>query len=59
MLVTASAGGLGRTLSGSAQSMLKWFRSEKNMRWQAFILGPDIGGKVSQAAQNYMNSQRQ
>ena len=58
MLVTATAGGLGSALSGRTQAMLKWFRSEKYERWQAFILGPDIGVKVSQAAQNYMNSQR-
>jgi len=58
MLVTASAGSLGNALTGSTQTMLKWFRTEKYERWQAFILGPDIGGKVSQAAQNYMNSQK-
>ena len=58
MLITATAGGLGSALTGSTQAMLKWFRSEKYERWHAFILGPDIGRKVSQAAQNYMNSQR-
>ena len=58
MLVTATAGGLGSALTGSNPAMPKWFRTEKYERWQAFILGPDISRKVSQAAQNYMNSQR-
>ena len=59
MLVTANAGGLGSVITGSSQSMLRWSRSEKYERWQALIVAPDIGRKVSQAAQNYMNSQRQ
>ena len=58
MLVTANAGGLGSVITGSSQSMLRWSRSEKYERWQALILAPDIGVKVSRAAQNYMNSQR-
>jgi len=57
ILVTASAGGLGNALSGSTQTMLRWSRSEKYEGWQALILAPDIGRKVGQAAQNYMNSQ--
>ena len=58
MLVIATAGGIGSAISGSYQSLLRWSRSEKYEGWQALILAPDIGRKVSQAAQNYMNSQR-
>ena len=58
MLITASAGGLESVLTGSSSDMLKWFRSEKFQRWQAFVLAPDIGSKASQAAIDYMNSQR-
>ena len=58
MLVTANAGGLGSVITGNSQSMLRWSRSEKYERWQALIFAPDIGRKVSQAAQEYMNSQK-
>ena len=58
MLITASAGALQNALMGNSQAMLKWFRSEKFQRWQAFVLAPDIGRRVSQAAVDYMNSQR-
>ena len=58
MMITASAGSIQSALTGSSQSMLKWFRTEKSSGWQAFVLGPDINEKVSRAASDYMNSQR-
>jgi hypothetical protein len=59
VLVTSSAGGITDAVTGSTQSMLKWFRSEKYERWQALILAPDINQKVNQAAVAYMASTRQ
>ena len=56
MLIISSAKGLEPTLTGSAQGLLRWSRSEKYERWQVLILAPDIGRKVQQAAAAYMNS---
>ena len=56
ILVTASAGGLERALAGDTQGLLRWFRSEKYEQWQVLVVAPDIGRKVNQAAQAYMNS---
>lgn len=56
MLVTASAGGLERTLTGDARALLKWSRSEKYERWQALIVAPNIAQKVRDAAASYMRS---
>ena len=50
MLITSSAAGLAPVLTGGAQSMLRWSRSERYERWQVFILAPDIGPRVQQAA---------
>ena len=58
MLITASAEGLEPTLTGSAQGLLRWFRSEQYERWQVLIVGPEIGKKVQQAAAAYMSSRR-
>ena len=58
VLITASAGGLESVITGNASAMLRWFRSEKFQRWQAYVLAPDISRNVSQAASDYMNSQR-
>ena len=58
VLVTASAVGLRYALAGKSQNLLRWFRTEKYERWQALIIAPDIGPKVSQAASAYMNSMR-
>ena len=58
MLVAASAEGLEPALTGSAQGLFRWFRSEKYSRWQVLIVAPDIGRKVQQAAAAYMSSQR-
>ena len=58
MLLTASAEGLEPTLTGSAQGLLRWFRSEKYSRWQVLIVAPDIGKKVQQSAAAYMASLR-
>ena len=56
MLITASAEGLEPALTGSAQGLLRWFRSEKYSRWQVLIVAPDIGKKVQQAAAAYMST---
>ena len=58
MLITSSAEVLEPTLTGGAQGLLRWFRSEKYERWQVLIVAPDIGGKVQQAAAGYMSSLR-
>ena len=58
VLVTASAVGLRTAFTGNSQSLLKWFRTEKYERWQALIIAPDIGPRVSQTASTYMNSMR-
>lgn len=56
MLVTASAEGLERALTGDARALFKWFRSEKYERWQALIVDPNIAQKVRDAAASYMRS---
>ena len=58
MLITASAEGLEPVLTGSAQGLFRWFRSEKYERWQVLIVAPDIGKKVQQNAVAYMGSRR-
>ena len=58
VLITASAEGLEPALNGSAQNLLRWFRSEKYERWQVLVVAPDIGKKVQQKAQSYMSSIR-
>ena len=58
MLIIGSAEELEPALSGSAQGLLKWFRSEKYERWQVLIVAPDIGRKVQQAGAAYMSSIR-
>ena len=58
MLVTASAGGLEKTLTGEGQSLLRWSRSEKYERWQVLVVAPDIAPKVREAAASYMSSLR-
>lgn len=54
MLVTSSAGGLGGTLSGSSQGILRWSRSKKYERWQVLTFAPGLGRMVNQAATAYM-----
>ena len=56
MLITASAVGLEPVLTGNAQGLLRWFRSEKYSRWQVLVVAPDIGKKVQQAAAAYMSA---
>jgi len=58
MLITASAEGLEPALTGSAQGLFRWFRSEKYERWQVLIVAPDIGRNVQQSAVAYMSSRR-
>ena len=58
MLVTASAENLEPALTGSAQGLFRWFRSEKYSRWQVLIVAPDIGEKVQKTAAAYMSSRR-
>ena len=58
MLITASAAGLHPALTGGAQHLLRWSRSEKSSRWQALVVAPNIGGIVQQATAAYMSSQR-
>jgi len=58
VLVTSSAGRLESALTGNAQSLLRWSRSEKYSGWQVLVVAPDIAPKVSQAALSYMSSQR-
>ena len=58
VLITASAEGLEPALTGGAQGLLRWFRSEKYERWQVLVVAPDIGKKVQQAAAGYMASLR-
>jgi len=58
MLITASAAGLQPALTGGAQQLLRWSRSEKSARWQALVVAPNIGGRVQQAVAAYMSSQR-
>ena len=58
MLITASAEGLRPAFTGSARHLFQWFRSEQFSRWQVLVIGPDIGGRVRQAAAAYMSSQR-
>ena len=58
VLLTSSAGGLERVLTGSSLRMLRWSRSEKYERWQALVIAPNIGQRVSQAATAYMNFAR-
>ena len=58
MLVTASVVSLQGTLTGNARNLLRWFRSERFERWQALVIGPDIGPRVRDAASAYMASTR-
>ena len=58
MLITASAGGLEPALSGNAQPLLRWFRSERYEGWQVLVVAPNIGNKVQQSASAYMASFR-
>jgi len=58
MVITASAEGLYPALTGSAQELLRWSRSEKYARWQVLVVAPHIGAQVRQAAAAYMSSQR-
>ena len=58
ILLTASVVSLWPALAGNSQNSLRWFRTEKYERWQALILAPDIGQRVTQAATAYMNSMR-
>jgi hypothetical protein len=58
MLITASAEVLEPALTGSAQGLFRWFRSEKYERWQVLIVAPDIGKKVQQAGSAFMSSRR-
>ena len=58
MVITASAEGLYPALTGNAQELLRWSRSEKYARWQVLVIAPHIGTRVRQAATAYMNSQR-
>ena len=58
MLIIGSAEELEPAIAGSAQGLLRWFRSEKYERWQVLIVAPDIGRKVQQAGAAYMNSIR-
>jgi len=55
MLIAASAAGLEPSLSGSAQGLFRWFRSEKFQQWQVLVVAPDIGKKVQQTAAAYMS----
>jgi hypothetical protein len=57
MLIIGSAKGLA-TLTGDAQELLRWFRSEKYEGWQVLVAAPDIGKKVKQAGAAYMSSLR-
>jgi len=58
MLVTASAEAMEPAITGSGQGLLRWFRSEKYVRWQVLIVGPNLGTKVQQAAAAYMGTRR-
>jgi len=58
MLIIGSAEELEPTLTGNAQGLLRWFRSEKYERWQVLIVAPDIGRRVQQAGAAYMSSIR-
>ena len=57
MLITASASGLEPVLAGNS-GLLRWSRSLRYDGWQVFIVAPDIGPRVREAAQAYMNSRR-
>ena len=56
MLITASAEGLERALTGSARELFRWFRSERFERWQVLVVGPDLTPRVREAAASYMRS---
>ncbi|MCL2008726.1 MAG: hypothetical protein FWG77_11655 [Treponema sp.] len=58
MLITASAQGLAPVLAGENRNILRWSRSDRYERWQVFVLSPDIGPRVQQAARAYMDSRR-
>ena len=57
MLISSSAAGLEPVLSGETRSMLRWSRSERSERWQAFVIAPDIGPRVQRAAAEFMEGQ--
>ena len=57
MLITGTAGGLVPALTGPGQELFRWFRSERYERWQVLVMGPEIGQRVRQAANSFMNAQ--
>ena len=56
MLISSSVAGLEPVLSGDTRSMLRWSRSERSGRWQAFVIAPDIGPRVQRAAVEFERS---
>ena len=56
MLITSSAEGLVPLLTGTAQQIFRWSRSERYERWQVFIFAPDIGPRVQQAASAFLGA---
>ena len=56
MLITASAEGLEPLLSSDTRGLLRWSRSERSERWQVFVLAPEIGSMVQQAANEFIRA---
>ena len=56
MLITASAEGLEPLLSSDTRGLLRWSRSERSERWQVFVLAPEIGPMVQQAASEFIRA---
>ena len=55
MLVTASAAGLHRAITGEARHLLRWFRPEREERWQVLVINPHLAPRVETAAASLMN----
>jgi len=54
MLVASSAAGLQRTITGEARNLLRWFRSEREERWQILVIDPHLTPRVQTAAASLM-----
>ena len=54
MLVTASAAGLQCAITGDDRNLLRWFRSEREERWQVLVIDPHITPRVQNAAASLM-----
>jgi hypothetical protein len=55
MVVSSSAEALAPSLDGGSGGLFRWSRVDEYARWQALVVAPGIGEKVSKAAAAYMS----